>query len=98
MDARDTTHARFLKSLECGHIMGDLWELSNCIQNQYIFHNMFSAFGKMLIFLLFGEIFANFEIGPRFNESCSSPDHAQLCENDCAEITRTCIDDCHDQA
>ena len=34
---------------------------------------------------------------PRYNESCSSPGNAQLCENDCFETAVSCFDECDDQ-
>ena len=54
---------------------------------------------KILFFAVFafGQTFPDFEISPKYNETCDSPDNAKLCENQCVEDLQDCTNTCQDQ-
>ena len=42
--------------------------------------------------------FENLEHSPRYNETCDSPDNAEMCENKCVEDLQDCINSCQDES
>ena len=82
---------------------GDAYEMSHLSNNfiKILINMLVEIFVLLNVYNINGlevdETWSNIITVPRYNESCPSPDNAQLCENACYQQAMDCNSDCNDQ-